>query len=121
MAQTQGSVRQELASLFGSAMASAFPGVEVTPYVAQTNDAKFGDYQCNNAMALFGKLKGKVQRGWEEDGAECGWERCRMNHRACLISRTTAPFPKNTPPPPHPHPWLRRAPPRTRAWWPRRS
>lgn len=104
MAQTQGSVRQELASLFGSAMASAFPGVEVTPYVAQTNDAKFGDYQCNNAMALFGKLKGKVQRGREEDGDECGWERCRMNHSSCFISRTTAPFPNHTPSLSHFHP-----------------
>lgn len=27
--------------------------------VAQCNNPKFGDYQCNNAMALFGKLKGK--------------------------------------------------------------
>ena len=28
--------------------------------VVQTNQPKFGDYQCNNAMALFGRLKGQV-------------------------------------------------------------
>lgn len=59
-AAPSGSIRQELSGIFGNAMSKAFAGVEVAPYIAQTNDARFGDYQCNNAMALFGKLKGKV-------------------------------------------------------------
>lgn len=32
-------------------------GVEAA--VAPCNQPKFGDYQCNNAMALFGRMKGK--------------------------------------------------------------
>ena len=38
----------------------AFPGTEDDPVVAPTKEAKFGDYQCNNAMKLFNQLKGKV-------------------------------------------------------------
>ncbi|KAL6784922.1 TSR1 [Auxenochlorella protothecoides x Auxenochlorella symbiontica] len=56
---TGGSIRQELTSLFGASISSTFPDAGVQPSVAQTNDPKFGDYQCNNAMALFAKCKGK--------------------------------------------------------------
>jgi hypothetical protein len=38
----------------------AYPDVTDEPIVAACNNAKFGDYQCNNAMQLFAKLKGKV-------------------------------------------------------------
>ena len=62
MAQAEGSaavsVRDELTDLFKAALASAFPGVDETPLIAGCNNAKNGDYQCNNAMGLFGKLKG---------------------------------------------------------------
>jgi arginyl-tRNA synthetase len=52
----------EVTSRFRAALQSAFSDVEgVTAVVTQTKDkdAKFGDYQCNNAMALFAKVKGK--------------------------------------------------------------
>ena len=54
------SVKVELAKLFQTALQKAFPGVDATAEVVPTNQPKFGDYQCNNAMALFGKLKGQV-------------------------------------------------------------
>jgi arginyl-tRNA synthetase len=54
------SVRDELASVFAKAIQNAFPalGTEVDALVAACNQPKHGDYQCNNAMALFGRLKG---------------------------------------------------------------
>lgn len=54
------SLRGELSGLFKSALSTAFPAVaEEQPIVAPCNNAQHGDYQCNNAMSLFGKLKGK--------------------------------------------------------------
>ncbi len=53
-----GSLRSEVTELFRAALAAAYPSIATEPFVAATNDPKFGDYQCNNAMALFGKLKG---------------------------------------------------------------
>ena len=67
------SLRAELRSLFAAALESAFPelassdgsssapGGALCPAVSATTkkDAKFGDYQCNNAMGVFGRLKGK--------------------------------------------------------------
>lgn len=53
-------LRGELSGLFKTAITSAFPAVEdAEPIVAPCNNAQHGDYQCNNAMPLFGKLKGK--------------------------------------------------------------
>lgn len=54
------SLRAELTDAFKQALESAYPSAGIEPIVAQTNEPKFGDYQCNNAMALFGQLKGKV-------------------------------------------------------------
>lgn len=54
-----GSINSALAALFESAIATAFPGTSTSVSVAQCNQPKFGDYQCNNAMALFGQLKGQ--------------------------------------------------------------
>lgn len=54
------SLRAELAAAFKQALDAAYPAADAEPVVAQTNEPKFGDYQCNNAMALFGQLKGKV-------------------------------------------------------------
>lgn len=54
-----GSINQELSRLFDAAINSAFPTAAVPAAVATCNQPKFGDYQCNNAMALFGRLKGQ--------------------------------------------------------------
>lgn len=77
------SLRAELRSLFAAALEGAFPelltsddgdasssssssnakapGGALYPAVVATSkkDAKFGDYQCNNAMGVFNRLKGK--------------------------------------------------------------
>lgn len=53
------SIREELVTLFNTAIQTAFPDAGVEAAVAQCNQPKFGDYQCNNAMALFGRMKGK--------------------------------------------------------------
>lgn len=60
LAQSVPSLRAELTEVFRQALESAYPSANIEPAVAQTNEPKFGDYQCNNAMALFGQLKGKV-------------------------------------------------------------
>lgn len=53
-------IRQELLVVFNQAIEKAFPGVasDISAVVTACNQPKFGDYQCNNAMALFGRLKG---------------------------------------------------------------
>lgn len=54
------SLRGELSDLFKAAIGSAFPAAAgEDALVAACNNAANGDYQCNNAMPLFGKLKGK--------------------------------------------------------------
>ena len=54
------SILIELEQVLTDALQQAFPGLEERALVAPCRDAKFGDYQCNNAMALFAKMKGKV-------------------------------------------------------------
>ncbi len=54
------SVRAEITLGFSAALQKAFPSVDIQPAVAATNNPDHGDYQCNNAMALFGRMKGKV-------------------------------------------------------------
>ena len=56
------SVQGEVELLFQTALDQAFPGLKELPIVTPTKpkDAKFGDYQCNNAMKLFNSLRGKV-------------------------------------------------------------
>jgi arginyl-tRNA synthetase len=54
------SISQELTALFTAGLRTALPAAEEGAQVVRCNNAKFGDYQCNNAMALFGKLKGTV-------------------------------------------------------------
>ena len=56
------SIRAELTAAFQLALGKAFPTAQAQAIVTPTaeRDAKFGDYQCNNAMALFGKLKGQA-------------------------------------------------------------
>ena len=55
-------MRTELAATFRTALHSAFPAISVEPVVVATNQARHGDYQCNNAMQLFGRMKGKVRQ-----------------------------------------------------------
>ncbi len=53
-------MREELQALFRSAISAAFPslGADFDVLVAPCNNPTNGDYQCNNAMPLFGRLKG---------------------------------------------------------------
>ncbi len=57
-AEACGSVRGELSELFRTSLTVSFPAANAEPIIAACNNAKNGDYQCNNAMTLFGKLKG---------------------------------------------------------------
>ncbi|GJM94699.1 hypothetical protein PR202_ga11371 [Eleusine coracana subsp. coracana] len=55
--QSAGSVKQQLSKLVISSLRTTVPEVEVEPMV-EVCTAKFGDYQCNNAMGLWSKIKG---------------------------------------------------------------
>ncbi|XP_041006322.1 arginine--tRNA ligase, chloroplastic/mitochondrial-like isoform X2 [Juglans microcarpa x Juglans regia] len=56
---TVGNVKRQLAKLFEAALEETVPNEpDVEPLVAACT-AKFGDYQCNNAMGLWSKIKGK--------------------------------------------------------------
>lgn len=58
-----GSIKQRLAAAFQQSLDAAFPSMAGEPaIVVPCGNPKFGDYQCNNAMALHGKMKGKVRR-----------------------------------------------------------
>ena len=43
-----------------TALRTAFPDAEERASIAATREEKHGDYQCNNAMGLFGRMKGKA-------------------------------------------------------------
>lgn len=54
-----GNVRRQLAKVFEKAISETVPSeVGVQPLIA-TSPPNFGDYQCNNAMGIFSKIKGK--------------------------------------------------------------
>ncbi|KAJ4708553.1 Arginine-tRNA ligase [Melia azedarach] len=54
-----GNVKQQLEKVFDAALRATVPNeTDVKPLVAACT-AKFGDYQCNNAMGLWSKIKGK--------------------------------------------------------------
>ncbi|KAJ4954198.1 hypothetical protein NE237_031030 [Protea cynaroides] len=56
-----GNVKQQLSKLFEASLKATVPNeleIDVEPLVAACT-AKFGDYQCNNAMGLWSKIKGK--------------------------------------------------------------
>ncbi|KAL7254189.1 hypothetical protein ACSBR1_008568 [Camellia fascicularis] len=54
-----GSLKQQLAKLFEASLRTTVPDeLDVEPLVAACNP-RFGDYQCNNAMSLWTKIKGK--------------------------------------------------------------
>lgn len=46
-------VNQRLQQIFGEAINTTYPGLENPPLTVTPNQqAKFGDYQCNSAMAM---------------------------------------------------------------------
>lgn len=59
MSEGRGDLRSELRAAFAAAIKAAFPDSHDEVALAPCNNPKFGDYQCNNAMALFGRLKGQ--------------------------------------------------------------
>lgn len=74
-----GSMRQQLAAAFQTAIDAAFPAMAGEPaIVVACNQPKFGDYQCNNAMALHGKMKGKVSGGWSPAGLRLQGAVCKL-------------------------------------------
>ncbi|XP_020776287.2 LOW QUALITY PROTEIN: arginine--tRNA ligase, cytoplasmic [Boleophthalmus pectinirostris] len=53
-------INQRLQQIFGRAISAAYPEIEGPPVaVTPTNQAKFGDYQCNSVMAMYQMLKAK--------------------------------------------------------------
>ncbi|KAL0015615.1 hypothetical protein SO802_002684 [Lithocarpus litseifolius] len=59
MANEEENVKRKLAKLFEVALKVTVPSIaDVEPLVAACT-GKFGDYQCNNAMGLWSKIKGK--------------------------------------------------------------
>uniref|UniRef100_A0A5B6Z4F7 arginine--tRNA ligase n=1 Tax=Davidia involucrata TaxID=16924 RepID=A0A5B6Z4F7_DAVIN len=57
--ENAGSLKQQLAILFEASLRITVPDeLDVEPLIAACNP-RFGDYQCNNAMSLWTKIKGK--------------------------------------------------------------
>lgn len=57
--KTQHNVLTLVETIFDLAIKAAFPGLDIPAVeVSRTKNAKFGDYQCNSAMAIFTALKG---------------------------------------------------------------
>ncbi|KAG6390679.1 hypothetical protein SASPL_148418 [Salvia splendens] len=55
-----GSPKQQLAKLFEVSLRVTAPEeLDIDPAIAPCQNSKFGDYQCNNAMGLWSKVKGK--------------------------------------------------------------
>ncbi|KAK6136593.1 hypothetical protein DH2020_029663 [Rehmannia glutinosa] len=53
-------LKQQLEKLFEESFRTTIPDEpDVEPAIAPCQDPKFGDYQCNNAMGLWAKVKGK--------------------------------------------------------------
>ncbi|KAL2251149.1 UNVERIFIED_CONTAM: Arginine--tRNA ligase, chloroplastic/mitochondrial [Sesamum indicum] len=58
--QSAGSVKQQIAKLFEESLRTTVPDEgDVEPAIAPCQNPKFGDYQCNNAMGLWSRVKGK--------------------------------------------------------------
>ncbi|KAK6120521.1 hypothetical protein DH2020_045738 [Rehmannia glutinosa] len=55
-----GSLKHQLAKLFEESLRLTVPEEsDVDPAIAPCQNPRFGDYQCNNAMGLWSKVKGK--------------------------------------------------------------
>ncbi|KAJ8348424.1 hypothetical protein SKAU_G00270130 [Synaphobranchus kaupii] len=58
--KTMININQRLQGIFGNAIQAAFPDLENPPLTVTPNQqAKFGDYQCNSAMAMAQIMKAK--------------------------------------------------------------
>ncbi|KAK6158993.1 hypothetical protein DH2020_006307 [Rehmannia glutinosa] len=58
--QNAGRLKQQLEKLFEESFRTTIPDEpDVEPAIAPCQDPKFGDYQCNNSMGLWAKVKGK--------------------------------------------------------------
>lgn len=58
--KTMLNINQLLQQIFGEAISSAYPDLENPPLsVTPSQQAKFGDYQCNSAMAMSQMMKAK--------------------------------------------------------------
>ncbi|KAF9610923.1 hypothetical protein IFM89_025733 [Coptis chinensis] len=53
-----GSLKKQISKLFEISLKKTLPDTDVDPLVVACT-AKFGDYQCNNAMSLWALVKGK--------------------------------------------------------------
>ncbi|CAI7769416.1 unnamed protein product, partial [Closterium sp. NIES-53] len=57
----EGSVRDLVAQLVAESLAKTFPDLpDLEPLVTTCNNPKFGDYQCNNAMGIWSRIKGST-------------------------------------------------------------
>ncbi|CAI5963990.1 unnamed protein product [Closterium sp. NIES-64] len=57
----EGSVRDLVAQLVAQSLAKTFPDLpDLEPLVTTCNNPKFGDYQCNNAMGIWSRIKGST-------------------------------------------------------------
>lgn len=54
-----GSVKQQISRLFETSLKTTFPDEGNVELMVAISTQKFADYQCNNAMGLFSKIKGK--------------------------------------------------------------
>ncbi|XP_038972153.1 arginine--tRNA ligase, cytoplasmic-like isoform X4 [Phoenix dactylifera] len=54
-----GSVKQQLSRLFKASLSATVPDEPNIEPLVEVCTAKFGDYQCNNAMGLWSRIKGK--------------------------------------------------------------
>ncbi|KAF6739480.1 Arginine--tRNA ligase, cytoplasmic [Oryzias melastigma] len=64
-------INQRLQQVFGAAIHTSFPELDNPPLAVTPNQqAKFGDYQCNSAMAIAQMLKAKGQKVSPRDIAE---------------------------------------------------
>ncbi|KAL0308559.1 UNVERIFIED_CONTAM: Arginine--tRNA ligase, chloroplastic/mitochondrial [Sesamum radiatum] len=58
--QSAWSVKQQIAKLFEESLRTTVPDEgDIEPEIAPCQNPKFGDYQCNNAMGLWSRVKGK--------------------------------------------------------------
>ncbi|XP_067232630.1 arginine--tRNA ligase, cytoplasmic [Chanodichthys erythropterus] len=61
--KTMLNINQRLQQIFGEAISTAYPDLENPPHAVTPNQqAKFGDYQCNSAMAMSQMMKAKGQK-----------------------------------------------------------
>ncbi|KAJ8266848.1 hypothetical protein GJAV_G00135370 [Gymnothorax javanicus] len=69
--RTMININQRLQSIFGDAIRTAYPDLEDPPLTVSPNQqAKFGDYQCNSAMAIAQMMKAKGLKVTPRDIAE---------------------------------------------------